>query len=99
MGMNKNLNVPRIDMLGVGRRLEAIRMALDMSRKDFANSFGLDPSSYTKTADGEKQLRSGAAFAISERWGVSMDFIYRGRLTGLPDDLRDAILRNLNIGD
>lgn len=91
--------MPRIDMAGVGRRLEALRLALDLSRKDFASSFGLDPSSYTKTADGEKQLRSEAAFAIAERWDVSMDYIFRGRLIGLPEDLRDAILSNLNGAD
>ncbi len=91
--------MPRIDMLGVGKRLEALRLALGLSRKEFSHSFGLDPSSYTKTADGEKQLRSEAGFAIAERWGVSMDYIYRGRLTGVPENLRETILSNLNKGN
>ena len=86
-------------MLGVGRRLEALRHALDLSRKDFANSFGLDPSNYTKTVDGEKQLRSEAAYAIAERWGVTMDYLFRGRLAELPEHLRESILKNLNTAD
>lgn len=90
---------PRIDMPGVGRRLEALRKAHNLTRKEFTDSFGLDPSSYTKTAAGEKQLRSEAAFAIAEQWGVSMDYLYRGSLTGIDDNLRATILKNLNTAD
>ena len=97
--MKTQENMPRINMAGVGRRLESLRLALNINRKEFASSFGLDPSSYTKTVDGEKQLRSEAAFAISERWGVSMDYLFRGRLVDLPEDLRDSILKNLNAAD
>lgn len=93
--MKNRDNMPRIDMTGVGLRLEALRSALNLSRKDFASSFGLDPSSYTKTVDGDKLLRSEAAFAISERWGVSMDYLYRGRFTDIPESLRETILKNL----
>jgi transcriptional regulator with XRE-family HTH domain len=99
MGMKNRENMPRIDMAGVGRRLEALRHALRLSRKDFADSFGLDPSSYTKTVDGEKQLRSEAAYAIAERWGVTMDYLFRGRLADLPEHLRESILKHLNTGD
>lgn len=97
--MKSRDNIPRIDMAGVGRRLEALRLALGLSRKDFSDSFGLDPSSYTKTVDGEKQLRSEAAYAIAEQWGASMDYLFRGRLSDLPEHLRESILKNLNAGD
>ena len=97
--MKKQENMPRIDMAGVGRRLEALRNALGLSRKAFPDSFGLDPSSYTKTVDGEKQLRSEAAYAIAEQWGVSMDYLFRGRLADLPEHLRESILKALNTGD
>ena len=96
--MKSRDKLPRIDMQGVGLRLEAMRHALVLSRKDFAVSFGLDPSSYTKTVDGEKLLRSEAAYVIAERWGVSMDYIFRGRLTDLPEHLRESILKHLNAG-
>jgi transcriptional regulator with XRE-family HTH domain len=99
IGMENKQNMPRIDMAGVGRRLEALREALGLSRKDFSDTFGLDASSYGKTAKGEKQLRSDAAYAISELWGVSMDYLFRGRLTDLPSDIRPKILKNLNTGE
>lgn len=97
--MKKNLTMPRIDHSGVGARLEALREALNLQRNEFAASFGLDPSSYTKTVSGSKVLRSEAGFVISEKWGVSMDFLYRGRMSDLPDNLRDSILTNLNGND
>jgi transcriptional regulator with XRE-family HTH domain len=97
-GMKSRDKLPRIDMQSVGLRLEAMRHALNLSRHDFAVSFGLDPSSYTKTVGGEKQLRSEAAYVIAERWGVSMDYIFRGRLTDLPEHLRESILKHLNTG-
>lgn len=85
-------------MQGVGARLEALRLALGLAKNEFAQSFGLDPSSYSKTIAGEKQLRSEAAFIIAERWNVSMDFLYRGRLSDLPDSLRDSVLSHLSTG-
>ena len=97
--MKNQENMPRIDMASVGSRLEALRLALGLSRKAFSDSFGLDPSSYTKTVDGEKQLRSEAAYAIAERWGVTMDYLFRGRLSELPEHLRESILKRLNAGD
>ena len=93
--MTDREKMPRIDMAGVGDRLEALRLAINLNRKDFADSFGLDASSYTKTSCGEKVLRSEAAYIIAERWGVSMDYLFRGRLTDLPEDLRPRILRAL----
>ncbi len=99
VGMKNRKDMPRIDMRGVGSRLEALRNALGLTRKEFADSFGLDPSSYTKTVNGEKQLRSEAAFVIAERWGVSMDYLFRGRLSDLPEHLRSSILSNLKAGD
>jgi len=47
-GMNNRNGMPQIDKVGVGLRLEALRHALGLSRKLFSESFGLDPSSYTR---------------------------------------------------
>ncbi len=91
--------MPQIDLAGVGQRLEALRQSIGLNSREFAASFDLDPSSYSKTAQGEKILRSQHAFIISERWNVSMDYIYRGRLHDLPTELRDKILKHLNSDD
>lgn len=79
----------------VGKRLRALRLSLGMEGKDFAEVIDVDPSSYSKIENGKKPLRSGMAFRAAERFGVSMDFIYRGDLSRMPADQRAAILSHL----
>lgn len=83
-----------IDPDRVAERLEAIRLALGLTGKDFAHSFGCDPSSYSKIIRGEKPLKADMGYAIAERWGVPMDYLYRGRLTDLPESLAKALRNN-----
>jgi transcriptional regulator with XRE-family HTH domain len=80
----------------VGRRLCALREHYEKSRAEFAGSVQIDPTSYGRIEKGLKPLKADMAFRISERWGVTMDFIYRGRLTELPSTLADSLMKNLN---
>lgn len=82
-----------IDYERVGERLEAIRLAVGMNKGDFARSFGLDESSYSKIIQGKKPLKADYAFEIWEKYSVPMDYIYRGRLTDLPASLAEALRR------
>lgn len=88
-----------IDMPAVGDRLRRLRDYHDLNSKEFADSVGIDPSSYSKIESGKKVLKADMAFAIAERWGVSMDFIYRGRLTELPRNLAEALMTSRTQGD
>jgi len=102
-GMLGSPKIPQIDMNGVAARLEALRLSLDLSKDAFAKSFGVDPSSYTKMTnnltpgkeDKAKPLKSEHAYALAMRWGVSMDFIYRGDLSRIDSSLRAKIISNL----
>lgn len=87
--------MPKIDMPTVSARLEALRQALGLGKGDFADSFGLDASSYSKVISGAKPLKSEHAFIIAERWGVTMDFIYRGDMSKMDDSLRRTIMASL----
>lgn len=78
----------------VARRLTLAREALGLKKSEMADSVGIDRSSYTKIENGDKVLNADMAFAIAERWGVSMDYLYRGRLTDLPASIASK-LRNL----
>jgi transcriptional regulator with XRE-family HTH domain len=83
------------DAVEVGRRLTALREHLDMLPAHFADSVGIDRTSYGRIERGEKPLKADMAYKIAERYGVSMDFIYRGRLTELPPRLADSLIINL----
>ena len=82
----------------VGRRLLALREFRNKTRAEFAASVEIDPTSYGRIEKGLKPLKADMAFRIAERWGVSMDFLYRGRLTELPDELADSLMKNLTSG-
>jgi hypothetical protein len=97
--MTTRPRIAKIDIAGVALRLEVVREITGLNRDMFARSFGLDPSSYTKIASTTKPLKAEYAFAISEQWGVSMDFIYRGDLSKMPDDMRAKVMAALNKAD
>ncbi len=79
----------------VGNRLAALREYRGKTRAEFAASVQIDATSYGRIEKGLKPLKADMAFRIAERWGVSMDFLYRGRLTELPDELADSLMANL----
>lgn len=94
--MSKQENLPQIDMLGVAARVEAIRAVTGLNKETFSESFGLDPSSYSKIIGGKgKPLKSEHAYAMAVRWGVTMDFIYRGNLSRIEDDMRAKLMHAL----
>ncbi|KMK63793.1 hypothetical protein IMCC21224_1928 [Puniceibacterium sp. IMCC21224] len=96
--MIKRMNLPKIDLDGVGIRVEAVLVSSGLKDGEFAATVGIDPSSFSKIIQGKKPLNADMGFRISERWDVSMDYLYRGRLTGIPEKVTSA-LRNLeNIG-
>ncbi|MDJ0631074.1 MAG: helix-turn-helix transcriptional regulator [Rhodobacter sp.] len=79
----------------VGQRLQALRKHHGRTRAEFAVSVAIDQTSYGRIEKGLKPLKADMAFRIAERWGVSMDFLYRGRLTEVPPDLADSLMSNL----
>lgn len=79
----------------VGRRLIALRQYHQRSRAEFAESVRIDATSYGRIEKGLKPLKADMAYRIAERWGVTMDFLYRGRLTELPPTLADILMKNL----
>ena len=83
-----------MDLKGTAARLIEARIALGLSKSDFADSVGIDRSSYTKIEKGEKPLKADMGYEIAERWGVTMDFLYRGRLSDLPENLAQTLRTN-----
>ena len=64
-------------------RLTTLREGLGIGRGAFADSVRIDRSSYTKIEAGKKPLNQDMAYRISLRWGVTMDYLYKG---GISDD-------------
>lgn len=84
------------DARDIGRRLRLTRRALgyeDRQQKLFAEEAGLSQSHYNKFDTGERVLTLQAALKLCHRYGLTLDWIYRGDPSGLPyalhNNLRD----------
>ena len=75
----------RLDLDAIAFRLRVVREAFGMNSGDFAQSIGVDASSYSKIEAGKKPLKMEMGYSVAEAYGVSMDYLYRGRLTDLPE--------------
>lgn len=93
------VKLPQIDYDGVGARLDALRLATGLEKGVFSETCGIDPSSYSKIIQGSKPLKSEMGFACAERWGVTMDYLYRGTLDNLPSAYASKIIAILTARD
>lgn len=76
----------------IGRRLEAIRLALSkMSQAEWAEKHGFNKTQYNNWAKGTRRIPVESAERLVETYGLTLDFIYRGRRDGLPDTLRNSL--------
>lgn len=84
------------DPIMVARRLMSLRTALSLSKAEFADSIGLDRSSYTKVEKGVKPLMPPIAFKIWQLYSVDMNYIYLGQVGGVPSSLSKKLMPALS---
>lgn len=65
----------------IGARLGQVRMAFsDLSRVGWADLHGFNRPQYTHWENGTRRIPIEAAEILCNRYGLTLDFIYRGRL-------------------
>lgn len=75
----------------IGQRLSITRQALGLKQKQFAERAGLTPSAYNQYETGLYKPSVDAANALCDRYFITLDWIFRGSLSGVPYDLAEAI--------
>lgn len=80
-----------IDPLEVGSRLRAVRKALDWKQYEFAEAAGIGKTTYNNWEKGVQFPSVDQAALLCERHGLTMDFIYLGKLDALPTSLSKAL--------
>ncbi len=77
----------------IGQRLKAIRTTLyaNESIKDYAEMLEVKYTRYLNWESGLNRPLPNEAESICEKTGVDMDFIYRGRLWALPQNISKAL--------
>lgn len=81
----------------IGRRLKAIRKANGFEvQTEFADALGVGHSAYNSWETGAQRPGLTQAFRVVDKFGVSLDFLYRGHLWTLPDPVKKSVVSILN---
>lgn len=75
----------------IGRRLEATRIALGVLHVDLAKVAGVSPQRWSNYVNGLRPLDIKAAALLCNRYQLTLDWIYRGILAGLPHELAQRL--------
>lgn len=87
---------PRKDELkmDVGRRLRAAREAMGLTAKELCAAVGIQANRYSQWETGKNLLDPVVALQIAERYGISLDYLYRGDLSGLKHSVAAKLQMN-----
>lgn len=72
--------------IDIARRLIAIREAFsDLNQKEWAAKHGFSQTQYNNWETGKRRITVDEAERLAELYGLTLDFVYRGRRDGLSD--------------
>lgn len=67
----------------IGERLRLIREAFDLSKSEIADMIDLERSHWSRFEGGQRAIPYDKAARLVQRFGVSLDFIFLGRWSGV----------------
>lgn len=76
----------------IGRRLKATRQALGLRTRDIHRATGIAESTWSQYENGRRFPDLMQMLPFADRFGVPLDWIYRGILAAVPFDLAQRIL-------
>jgi transcriptional regulator with XRE-family HTH domain len=77
-------NVKQSYVADVAFRLRMTREALGMEQSEFADRAGIARNAYNQYEQAQRIPRLDIAIRICETYGLTLDWIFRGDLSGLP---------------
>lgn len=79
----------------IGRRLKATRQALGLRARDVHRATGIGESTWSQYENGRRFPELLQILPFADRFGVSLDWIYRGILSAVPFELAQDIRERL----
>jgi transcriptional regulator with XRE-family HTH domain len=76
-----------LDSAEIGERLKATRKALGFNATVFSRSAGIAQNAYSQYESGVRRLTLVQALKLCNKHGLTLDWLYRGDLSGLPQQL------------
>jgi transcriptional regulator with XRE-family HTH domain len=71
----------------IGERLKRFRLTITESQKEFASAHGFGISTYSGWETGERRIPIEQAAKLEAKYGLSLDWLYLGRISALPHKL------------
>lgn len=81
----------------IGGRIRVFRELLGMSSKEFAMEMGYNYTQYVNWEKGTRRITIESAAKLEERYGLSLDFIFLGKLHALPHSLANSLSEKLRL--
>lgn len=76
----------------IGQRLRAVREGFsDLNQKDWAARHGWNTTQYHGWEKGARRIPVQDAERLADLYGLSLDWVYRGRRDGLSDNARKVL--------
>lgn len=72
----------------IGERLSQLRKHERASQKAWAEKHNFNATQYNNWERGSRRIPLEYAEALCDRYGLTLDFIYRGRVDGLSENAR-----------
>jgi len=82
--------------MSVGQRIMVTRLAIGITQRAFAMPLGVTREAQTQYESGARYPKWEHAIAMCDAWGLTMDWLFRGDISGLSPMLVEKINRNLH---
>ncbi|WP_168220589.1 helix-turn-helix domain-containing protein [Azospirillum thermophilum] len=81
--------------LEIGRRLHATRLGLNLKSTEIAEAIGITTQAWSQYEAGSRRASLDVGLALSNRFRIPLDWIYRGELASVPYSLAQEIMRHM----
>jgi len=76
----------------IADRLKRIRQAFsDDTQREWASRHGFSPTQYNNWERGTRRIPVEASERLCDRYGLTLDFVYRGRRDGLSENASKSL--------
>lgn len=90
-GVTRNSSPPH-SRIEIGRRLKATRQALGLRTRDVHRATGIAESTWSQYENGHRFPDLMQMLPFAERFGIPLDWIYRGIIAAVPYEIAQRVL-------
>jgi transcriptional regulator with XRE-family HTH domain len=91
--MPSRVGLPEYDKVRVGERIALVRLAKnDMQQKLLAEAIEITPQKLSNYESGRDLIPVPTAVRLCIVTGIDFEYLYRGNMGNLPDDLRKRLI-------